>query len=99
MEIVMGLDISDYEMIQNAMIDGEVAALLPKWRSNPSMDDGNDDKTPNASKSPDGITCWTNTSHLAERLLYCSYMKTTLAYSWSNCMTYFFLDPIFDLAT
>jgi hypothetical protein len=26
-------------------------------------------------------------------------MKTTLAYSWSNCMTYFFLDPIFDLAT
>jgi hypothetical protein len=55
-EIMMGLAISDYEMTHITMIDGEVAALLPKWRSNPSMDDGNDDKTPNASKSPDGIT-------------------------------------------
>jgi hypothetical protein len=48
-EIVMGLDISDYEMAHITMIDDEVAALLPKWSSNPSMDKGNNDKTPNAS--------------------------------------------------
>jgi hypothetical protein len=72
MEIMMGLGISDYEMTHIAMIDSEFAALLPKWRSNPSMDDVNDDKTPNASKSPDGITCWTKTYYPGKRLLYCS---------------------------